>query len=267
VIYSPKERRYRCKRCGQTFSATKGTRLNRAHKPHELVVTIATLLAYGCARLRPSSQPSLWTSVPSLAGNAREDGSALAGSREHIIQAGGVLLGHVQAYESCAFASSAAWCAKQALKVFSEPIRTGKRGRPRLLLPEGLMVAQAVKRYARRRVVGVLRRVVRGTELRWQSDSEPRKAAPRRSSTPPTSSGCRPPCAPGLSRWCAKRARRRVRGRRWRRVCGLVGTVYTFCRAHRSLRLVESRVAERRWIELLLKPQGSPITAGRFTNC
>jgi hypothetical protein len=53
---------------------------------------------------------------------------------------------------------------KQALKVFSEPIRSGKRGRPRLLLPEGVMVAQAVKRYARRRVVGVLRRVVRGTE-------------------------------------------------------------------------------------------------------
>jgi hypothetical protein len=29
-----------------------------------------------------------------------------------------------------------------------------------------------------------------------------------------TSSGCRPPFAPGLSRWCAKRARRCVRGRR-----------------------------------------------------
>ena len=27
---------------------------------------------------------------------------------------------------------------KQALKVFSEPIRTGKRGRPRLLLPDGV---------------------------------------------------------------------------------------------------------------------------------
>jgi transposase-like protein len=27
VIHSQKERRYRCKRCGQTFSATKGTAL------------------------------------------------------------------------------------------------------------------------------------------------------------------------------------------------------------------------------------------------
>jgi hypothetical protein len=53
---------------------------------------------------------------------------------------------------------------KQALKVFSKPLRTGKVGRPRLLLPEGLMVAQAIKRYARRQVIGILRRVVRGTE-------------------------------------------------------------------------------------------------------
>lgn len=45
-----------------------------------------------------------------------------------------------------------------------EPIGTGKRGRPRLLLPEGLMVAQAIKRYARGRVIGVVRRVVRGAE-------------------------------------------------------------------------------------------------------
>lgn len=29
----------------------------------------------------------------------------------------------------------------------------------------------------------------------------------------------------------------------------LVGTVYNFCRAHRSLRLIGNRAAERRWIE------------------
>jgi hypothetical protein len=54
--------------------------------------------------------------------------------------------------------------AKQALSVLREPLRTGKRGRPRLLLPEGLMIALVIKRYARRRVIGVVRRVVRGTE-------------------------------------------------------------------------------------------------------
>src|SRR3712207_4626671 len=36
VIHSRKEHRYRFKRCGRTFSATKGTALCRAHNPHEL---------------------------------------------------------------------------------------------------------------------------------------------------------------------------------------------------------------------------------------
>lgn len=48
VIPSRKERRHRCKRCGQTFCATEGTALYRAHKPHELMATVVTLLAYGC---------------------------------------------------------------------------------------------------------------------------------------------------------------------------------------------------------------------------
>ena len=53
---------------------------------------------------------------------------------------------------------------KQALKVLRKPLRSGKRGRPRLLLPDGVMIAQAIKRYPRRRVTGVVRRIVRGTE-------------------------------------------------------------------------------------------------------
>ena len=55
-------------------------------------------------------------------------------------------------------------CPKQTLKVLREPIRNGKRKRLRLLFLEGLMVAQAIKRYARRRVIRVVRRVVRGTK-------------------------------------------------------------------------------------------------------
>lgn len=48
VIHSQKERRYRCKRCSRTFSATKGTALYRMHKPKELLLTVVTLLAHGC---------------------------------------------------------------------------------------------------------------------------------------------------------------------------------------------------------------------------
>ena len=51
----------------------------------------------------------------------------------------------------------------QARRVFREAVRTGRRGRPRLALPAGVLLAQCVKRRVRRRVVGVGRRVVRGT--------------------------------------------------------------------------------------------------------
>ena len=49
------------------------------------------------------------------------------------------------------------------LKVFREPIRTGRRGRPRLVLPKGFQFAQVVKHSTRRHVIGVTRRVVHGT--------------------------------------------------------------------------------------------------------
>jgi transposase-like protein len=49
------------------------------------------------------------------------------------------------------------------LRVFRHPVQTGRRGRPRLVVEPGLLVGQVVKQYARRRVVSVVRRVVRGT--------------------------------------------------------------------------------------------------------
>jgi len=48
-------------------------------------------------------------------------------------------------------------------QVFRQPIRTGRRGRPRLVLPAGFQLAQVVKHSAKRHVVGVTRRVVHGT--------------------------------------------------------------------------------------------------------
>ena len=45
MIRSQKERHYRCKSGGQTFYATKGRPLIRAHKPHDLVVNPVTLLS------------------------------------------------------------------------------------------------------------------------------------------------------------------------------------------------------------------------------
>ena len=52
----------------------------------------------------------------------------------------------------------------QALHVFRKPLRTGKVGRPRLVLPATVMIEKVKKRYQRRRVVEVIRRVVVGCE-------------------------------------------------------------------------------------------------------
>jgi hypothetical protein len=53
---------------------------------------------------------------------------------------------------------------KAAIHLFRKPLRTGRVGRPRLILAEGVMSAQAIKSYAKRRVVGVIRRVVIGAD-------------------------------------------------------------------------------------------------------
>jgi hypothetical protein len=42
---------------------------------------------------------------------------------------------------------------KAAIHLFREPLRTGKPGRPRLILPKGVMIAQVIKSYAKRRVM------------------------------------------------------------------------------------------------------------------
>src|SRR3990172_2289890 len=49
------------------------------------------------------------------------------------------------------------------LRVFRTPARTGRKGRPRLVLEKGLLLGQVVKQYAQRRVVSVSYHIVRGT--------------------------------------------------------------------------------------------------------
>jgi hypothetical protein len=48
-------------------------------------------------------------------------------------------------------------------RAFRVPLHTGRVGRPRLVLPDGFLLGQAVKQYAKRRVTGALHRVVCGT--------------------------------------------------------------------------------------------------------
>jgi transposase-like protein len=48
-------------------------------------------------------------------------------------------------------------------RVFRDPVYTGRRGRPRLVLAAGFQLGQVVKQYVKRRVVSVRQQVVEGT--------------------------------------------------------------------------------------------------------
>lgn len=47
-IHSRRDRRYQCRECGRTFTATKGTPFYRLRHQREVVVQVVTLLAWGC---------------------------------------------------------------------------------------------------------------------------------------------------------------------------------------------------------------------------
>src|SRR6266568_1173554 len=47
-VHDRKRQRYRCRICGHTFSARRGTMMEGLRKPTELIVVVVSLLAYGC---------------------------------------------------------------------------------------------------------------------------------------------------------------------------------------------------------------------------
>jgi transposase-like protein len=213
VIHSQKEQRYRCKRCGTTFSATRQTALYRIHHPHALVITVVTLLAYGCPV--QAIVVACGLDERTVADWQRRAGRQGEGVHDSLVQAGAVTLGQVQADElrvrvvggivwlamsisvtsrlwlggavsmtrdraliraaltrvaACGPVAALLLCTdglssypRQAMRVFRQSVRTGGRGRPRLVMPVALLIAQMVKRYTRRRVVAVERRIVRGS--------------------------------------------------------------------------------------------------------
>ena len=130
---------------------------------------------------------------------------------------------------------------------FRVPVRTGRPGRPRLVLPEGFLLGQVVKQYAQRRVTGVRQRVVEGT------------AAAITTALAATQSGTTINTA-YIERLNATFRSRLVplvrRGRAIARTeaaltagMWLVGCADNFCWSHDSLRLAAPAGAERRWQE------------------
>lgn len=286
VIHSQRERRYQCKRCRKTFSATRGTALYRAHTPHDLVVRVVTLLAYGCPV--PAIVAAFGLDERTVARYQREAGAHCRRLHEQVVETGRVALGQVQADElrvrivggvlwvamalavasrlwlggavgvhrdrplirtllarvrACGPAHAFLLCtdglrsyATEARRAFRVPQRTGRRGRPRLVLPGGVLIAQVVKRYARRRVVGVVRRAVQGTagavQARVVATQGWATAVVNTAYIERLNATFRARLAPLVRRTRAgARLTATVEAGMW-----LAGSVYNFCRPHRSLR-------------------------------
>ena len=132
-------------------------------------------------------------------------------------------------------------------RVFRAPVRNGKVRRPRLRPWDGIHIAQVVKRYARRRVVGVTRRVVQGSQadvetllLHTQGGGVINTAYIERLN------------ATFRARITALVRRGRALARQTttlHQAMYLVGTVYNFCTYHKSLRLpLYLPNGRRRWL-------------------
>lgn len=117
VIHSQKERRYRCKRCRRTFTETKDTALYRMHKPKWLMITVVTLLAYGCPV--QAIVAAFGLDERTVARWQRESGLQCRRLHEHMVEAGKVALVQVQADEIRVKAVGAVYWPACALEVRS----------------------------------------------------------------------------------------------------------------------------------------------------
>jgi len=96
VIHSQRER-YRCRCCGQTFSAIRDTALSCLHHPIALVVTVVTVLAHGCPVQAIVAAFGLdERTVAAWQARAGAQGRRV---HAHLIETGRVDLGQVQADE------------------------------------------------------------------------------------------------------------------------------------------------------------------------
>ena len=97
VIHSRAERRYQCKRCRRTFAETAGTALYRLRTARDDVVVVVTLLAYGCPV--QAIVAAFGLDERTVARWQARAGAQCRRVHEHLVQAGRVELGQVQADE------------------------------------------------------------------------------------------------------------------------------------------------------------------------
>jgi transposase-like protein len=300
-IHSQKERRYRCKRCGQTFSATRGTALYRLHHPVELVGTVITLLAHGCPL--QAIVAAFGLDERTVAGWQARAGAQGRRVHEHVVERGRLDLAQVQADElrvrivggvvwlasalavptrlwlggvlsarrdhfllrallahvrRCAASAAFLLCtdglaayATEAVHAFRQAVPTGRVGRRRLIPAAGLLIARAIKHYAKRRVIGVTRQIVQGTVPQVQavlSATQGRaEAVINTAYAERLNATFRTVLAP-----LARRTRRAVHDlATLEAALWLAGSCYNFCTPHRSLRqrAADPEAPGRRWLE------------------
>ena len=119
-------------------------------------------------------------------------------------------------------------------ETFREPRSTGKPGRPRWRAWKNLLIAQVIKRYAKRRVIAVTRRIVQGT--RRQVDAIRRRS---QGAGVINTAYIERLNATFRERWAPLVRRGRALARRTLTLehgMYLIGTVYNFCSPHASLR-------------------------------
>jgi len=132
-----------------------------------------------------------------------------------------------------------------ARAVFRAPVYTGTPGRPRLVLPEGFLLAQVVKSHKGRRLAEVMRRVVVGTE-----EAVARVIATTRGGTQINTASIERLNATVRAHLASLTRRGRgiahgtalVESGMW-----LVGCAYNFCWTHERLRL--RAIGGRKWLE------------------
>jgi hypothetical protein len=132
-------------------------------------------------------------------------------------------------------------------RIVRQPLRTGRRGRPRLVLPAGFQLAQVVKHAAQRHVIGVTRRVVHGTLAGIEAvlTATATGTVINTAYIERLNATFRAHLAPLTRRGRAiARTEAALTAGMW-----LVGTAYNFCWPHDSLRLLADPDAPRKWHE------------------
>lgn len=132
-------------------------------------------------------------------------------------------------------------------KGFRQRIASGKPGRPRLAVEQGLLIGQVIKHYAKRRVTGVRRRIVQGTQAAIEAVLEATKSGTgintayieRLNATFRSSLACLVRRGRAIAH-----TERMLNAGMW-----LVGSCYNFCWYHDSLRERAVAGAPLKWDE------------------